>query len=290
MQPATLEQMRQRLTAEHDSLSRRLKEVSHYITTNPQSVAIDTAAVVADKAGVHASTLVRFASHFEFSGFSELQKLYKEHLHQNYQTYGHYGTRIRAWQHSDDQPVTPEQLHNEFTEANILALQEASDHIDPHSLNKAVELMHAAPAIHVCGVQRAFPVTMYFAYALGHLQVNCHAITGLGLMHDDQLNNIQPDDVLIAITFSPYAKATQSMIQAASENGAHVILIAGDNNCPSASLAELLFTVQDAEVRSFRSLSATMCLAQTLCIALGYRRDQNLDQQSSLNQIQQLTK
>lgn len=280
MQPATLEQMRQRLTTEHHTLSRRLKEVSHYIAANPQSIAIDTAAVVADKAGVHASTLVRFANHFEFNGFTELQKLYKEHLHQNYQTHGDYGARIRALQHNDEHPVTPEQLHNEFTEANILSLQQGRDRIDPQLLSNAVELMHAASTIHVCGVRRAFPVSMVFAYALGHLQVNCQAITGIGLMHDDQLRNIKSGDVLIAITFSPYAKATQSMIKTATEKNAQIILIADDNHCPSAALADIFFPVQDAEVRSFRSLTSTMCLAQTLCIALGYRRDQRTHQQT----------
>lgn len=269
--------MQQRLTAEHTTLSRRLKEVSHYIAANPQSVAIDTAAIVADKAGVHASTLVRFASHFEFNGFSELQKLYKEDLHQNYQTPGDYSARIRALQYTEEKQVTPEQLLNEFTDANILSLQQNRDRVDAEQLNRAVELMHAAPAIHVCGVRRAFPVTMYLAYALGHLQVNCQAITGIGFMHDDHLNNIKPDDVLIAVTFSPYAEATQSMIQTASVNGARIILIAGDNNCPGKSMADILFSVQDADVRSFRSLTATMCLAQTLCIALGYRRDQKAE-------------
>ena len=64
------------------------------------------------------------------------------------------------------------------------------------------------------------------------------------------------------------------MIKTASNSGVHVALIAGDQYCPSAPLAECVFFVEDAEIRSFSSLTATLCLAQTLCIALGYRRDQ----------------
>jgi len=283
MQPTTLDQMRHQLAEQHDGLSRRLKEVSQYISANPQSVAIDTAAVVAEKAGVHASTLVRFANHFNFSGFTELQKLYKDHLHQNFTHYGDYGARIRTLQETDgDQgQVTPAKLYNEFTQANMHALQQTHDQIDQPLLDHAVSLMHDASTIHLCGVQRAFPVTMYLAYALGHLQVKCNAVTGIGLMHNDQLNTISKNDALIAVTFAPYAEATRDMIKTAHSNGAPIVLIAGDQHCPSASLADCLFIVQDAQVRSFRSLTATMCLVQSLCIALGYRRDQQSN--STLN-------
>lgn len=271
MQPATLEQMRERLAKDHDSLSRRLKEVSVYIKDNPQSMALDTAAVIAEKAGVHASTLVRFANQFEFSGFSELQKLYKDYIHQNYNDYG---DRIRLLQQSlGENDVSPSKLLEEFTEANLLSLNDLRNRVDPVLLNDAVELLDSAPAIHVCGIRRAFPVSMYFTYALGHMRVKCHPIDGLGMMHDAQANCIDKDDVLIAITFSPYSELTQSVIKTAKSNGAKIILIAGDLSCPSTPMADIMFTVQDAEVRSFRSLTSSMCLAQTMCIALGYRRE-----------------
>lgn len=274
MQPTNLEQMRTRLAGEHDNLSRRLKEVSEFISHNPQALALDTAAVIAEKAGVHASTLVRFANHFEFNGFTELQKLYKEDLHRNYNDYG---SRIRDVQQSfgADSKVSPSQLLNEFTEANLLSMQELRDNVDPALLDQAIDLLDDATAIHVCGIRRAFPVSMYFVYALNHMQVNCHAISGLGMMHDEQAACIASKDTLIAITFKPYADMTQAVIKQASENGAKIILITDDITSPNADLAHTVFTVQDAQVRSFRSLTSSMCLAQTLCIALGYQREQN---------------
>ena len=44
--------------------------------------------------------------------------------------------------------------------------------------------------------------------------------------------------------------------------------------CPVANLADHLFVVREAEVRAFRSLNSTLCLAQTLCVALGYARQE----------------
>jgi len=273
LQPATLEDMHERLNAEHNNLSKRLKEVSAYIQKNPQSLAVDTAAVIAEKAGVHASTLVRFANHFGFTGFTQLQQLYKDHVHRNYQDYGE---RIRRNRQSPGNSAeTAADLLQEFTEANRLALSDLQTRTDPQQLDQAVSILQQATAIHICGLGRAFPVSMYFAYILSNMQIKCHAISGLGMMHDAPANNISPGDALIAITFSPYSDTTRSIIDSAATVGAKIILITGEEDCPSANVAEAVFRVPDAEVRSFRSLTSTLCLAQTLCIALGYRTQGN---------------
>lgn len=269
--PATLDEMHARLDAERGSLSRRLEEVAAWVVAHPESVALDTLAEIADKAGVHPSTLVRFANRFGFGGFSELQRLHRAHVHEHF---ADYGARIRTLQRSlGARDVDAAQLLGEFTEANLLSLERLRTATDPVALDAAVDLLAAARTIHVCGIRRAFPIAMYFAYALPHIGLACHAIDGLGLMHAEQARCIRADEVLVAITFSPWAEATGAVIRTARDNGARVVLITDDAACPSAPLADVLFTVRDAEVRTFRSLNASLCLAQTLCIALGYRRE-----------------
>lgn len=274
--PPTLDAMRSRLAAEHASLSPRLQDVGAYVAAHPQSIAVDTLAEIAQRAGTHPSTLVRFAHHFGFGGFSELQRLYKQHVHEHFAGAGaDYGARIRRLQEAlgEDDEVTPPRLLDEFTEANLLSLEQLRTQVDPHSLNRAVDRLDAASRIHVCGIRRAFPVAMYVSYALAHIGVDCRAIDGLGMMQASQAAAIGADDVLLAITFRPYAAEVRETIAIAREAGATVVLITDDVNAPSATECDTVFAVQDAEVRSFRSLNASLCLAQTLCIALGYRRE-----------------
>jgi len=268
--------MRERLAIEQANLSPRLQDVGAYVATHPQSIAVDTLAQIAERAGSHPSTLVRFANHFGFSGFSELQGLYKQHVHEHFAGTGaDYGMRIRQLQRTlgDDDAVTPPRLLDEFTEANLLSLQQLRASIDPDALTRAVDLLEAADTVHVCGIRRAFPVAMYVSYALSHIGVDCRAIDGLGMMQDSQVRAMRDDDVLLAITFGPYAQEVQTVIAGAVASGTPVVLITDRLDAPSAERAELVFAVQDAEVRSFRSLNASLCLAQTLCIALGYRRE-----------------
>ncbi len=272
MHPKTIDELRLCIDKEYEQLSRRLKDAGDFICKNPESMALDTAAVVAEKAGVHASTLVRFANHFNFSGFTELQKLYKDHIQENYKGYSE---RIRLSQQTtiDNSDDTEAQLLSEFAQANIDSLQDLQNNIEAGKLQSAVGLLDKAKHIHVCGIQRAFPVSMYFVYALSNINIQTNAISGLGMMHNEQANCIQKGDVLIAITFAPYAQATQEIVKTASKAGAKVLLITDDGDCPSVASANIVFAIKDAAARSFRSLSSSLCLAQTLCISLGYRRE-----------------
>ncbi len=262
------------ITAEYSRLSRRLQEVANYLMENSQSVAFDTLATIAENAGVHASTLIRFANHFGFGGFSDVQKLYKEQLISNSDDYGE---RIRTLQTNlgDRDDVTSVDLLHEFTEANILSLKHLTQQVKEEDLEQALEMMNQASSIYVCGIRRAFPVSMYFTYALSHMGVSNRAIDGLGSMHLEQAGCVTSSDILIAITFRPYAKTTQEIMSTAKQRGAKIILITDSKLSPAAALADLNFYVKDAEVRSFRSLNSSLCLAQTLCIALGYKREQD---------------
>ena len=78
---------------------------------------------------------------------------------------------------------------------------------------------------------------------------------------------------MIAITFRPYSSFTLDSLEIATRKGASIIVITDSDLSPVVSKAEISFVVKDAEVRTFRSLTSSLCLAQTLCISLGYRRE-----------------
>ena len=268
---ATLAEWRTALAAGRGALSPRLAAVADWVEAHPEAIAVDTLAEIAARAGTHPSTLVRFANRFGFGGFAELQRLYKRHVHEHFNDYG---ARIRELRITlDEGEVSAPRLLDEFGQANRAALEALLADTDPDALERAVDLLHGARAIHVVGIRRAFPVAMYFAYALPHVGIACHAIDGLGLMHAEQARCVRAGEALVAITFAPYADTTREVVATARASGARVLLITDDGPCPSAADADVAFAVRDAEVRSFRSLNSSLCLAQTLCIALGYRRE-----------------
>ncbi len=80
-----------------------------------------------------------------------------------------------------------------------------------------------------------------------------------------------PDDLVIAVSFKPYASETMAVVERATANGAPLIAISDSRLSPIAKSANVCFEIKDAEVRQFRSLTASMCLAQTLVISYAYK-------------------
>ena len=76
----SLNELQQQIRDRYDSLSKRLQQVSRYVLDNTNSVAFDTVAVIAERAGVPPSTLIRFANAFDFTGFNEMKQLFRMNL------------------------------------------------------------------------------------------------------------------------------------------------------------------------------------------------------------------
>jgi DNA-binding MurR/RpiR family transcriptional regulator len=66
-----------------------------------------------------------------------------------------------------------------------------------------------------------------------------------------------------------------SVTEAASGAGAKVLAISDSLVGPIARVATLVLQVKDSEVRNFRSLAASLCLAQTLVVRLAFERERS---------------
>jgi DNA-binding MurR/RpiR family transcriptional regulator len=95
-------------------------------------------------------------------------------------------------------------------------------------------------------------------------------MSGLGSMHLGQMRSVRPGDVMLAISFSPYAEETLAAVGLAVERGAELIAITDSRMSPLAKLAKASLLVQDNSTFGFRSLTSTLGLAQSLFIALAY--------------------
>ena len=69
-----------------------------------------------------------------------------------------------------------------------------------------------------------------------------------------------------------YSFITTQTVKIAKQSKTKVILITDTELNPIAELADHLFIVHEAEIHTFRSLNATLCLAQTMCVSIGYNQ------------------
>ncbi|WP_149286609.1 MurR/RpiR family transcriptional regulator [Halomonas binhaiensis] len=258
------------ITEQYPRLSRRLQQTARFMLDHPQEVAFATVAKLAEQAGVTPSTLIRFANSFGFKGFSDMQKLFRSRL---VEELPNYTERIHAVRTATGETPSGAQLLWEFAEANREVLEQLPGRIDPRLLESALDILERAEAIHVMGTRRSFVAASYINYALNHIDKRSHLVSGLGGMHAEQIKSISPKDALLVVSFSPYAQETRDAADQAHERGVPLIAITDSSLSPLARVADVTLVVQEAEVKSFRGLTATLCLAQSMAIALGMRSD-----------------
>ncbi|MDF2153529.1 MurR/RpiR family transcriptional regulator [Vibrio sp. CAU 1672] len=276
MQTATsLSELHEQIRVSHSSLSKRLQQVAEYVLENTNSIAFDTVAVIAEKASVPPSTLIRFASAFGFSGFNQMKQLFRQSLVQETTNYPERVKLYKQLEGTTPLAATPKQLLEQFSLANAQAMEQLANQTTDEQMERAVELLSNADTIYLVGLRRSFSVASYLAYAFSHLNKRAILIDGLGGMFKEQLNMVSRNDVVLAISFSPYAEETLSLCKSAAQAGARQITITDSLLSPLASLSEVCFVVKEAKVDAFRSQSASLCLAQSLAVAMAHQPDAN---------------
>jgi DNA-binding MurR/RpiR family transcriptional regulator len=187
--PATAEEFRALLVDRYDGLSKRLKQVARYVLDEPNELALETLAVIAERCEVQPSAIVRFAQSFGFSGASQMQRLFRDGLLSANAALG-YGERVRRFSEAVSQTPAGRGLLSEFVDGNILALQNLSETVSEKDMRAAVDLIATASVVHVAGFRRAFPIAAYFAYSLQQLGKHVQFIDGVGGLSKPQANTI----------------------------------------------------------------------------------------------------
>jgi len=272
--PATreLDRLRSDIVQRYDTLSGRLQQVAAFALENPNDMGLQTLAVIAERCKVQPSTVVRFAKAFGYDGASDMQKLFRDEI-LSFAPSPSYADRVRDFSQRSGRPeaLAPHELMREFADNNIIALEHLKETVRKADLEKAVGLIRDAQSVYLVGLRRSFAVAAYLAYALRHVDKRAYLIDGVAGMLAEQSGMLTKSDVLIATTFRPYAPETAEVVQRAKDSGAKIVAISDSRLSPIARHADVLFETKDAEVRQFRSLTASLCLAQTLVIACAYQ-------------------
>src|ERR1700733_2697696 len=204
-----VDDLMQRITDAFDTLPRQLKHVATYIEQHRANVMMDRTSDIATACGVHPSAVVRFAQRFGFSGFSDLQAVFKQAYTGQNGSAQSYQQRIRKLIDEKPGALSGGSVAREFIAASRGGLEELEAGLDDAQFDAAVKMLQQADNIYVVGVRRSFPVASYIVYALQHTPKRVHLVSGFGAMYREQIRSVRKGDVVIAISFAPYGKETQ---------------------------------------------------------------------------------
>jgi len=266
--PESFDELQKAIIDRFPSLSKRLQQIASYALDNPSELALETIAAVAQRAGVQPSSLIRFGKVFGFSGYSDMQRVFRLRLTD---AMPDYKERLRSLRGDNAEPAKDTAaLLDQFVHADIVGLQvllqqkKLGEHLD-----KAVQLIADAATIYVVAHRRSFPVSCYFSYALSQMNVRNVLVDGVGGMFFQQVGHATADDVVVAISAKAYSPDVVQVVRDCSQRGVPVVAMTDSPLSPLVEHADVSLEVQQGSVHMFRSLAVPMTLAITLIVALG---------------------
>lgn len=257
----------------YDGLSRQLKQIARYVEQHRDHIGLDRIQDVAQRCEVQPSAVIRFAKRFGFSGYTEMQKIFRDGIAQQIAPSRNYQVRIRRVIEQAQGQLSSADIADEFIGGSIAGMQELKRDLHSSVFDDAVALLVATPAIWVVGCRRSFAVATYLTYALQHTDKRVELLSGLGGMYEGHLRGVRAGDVMVVISYTPYAPESQECARVAVSRGARLIAITDSLMSPLAALAAATMVVHESSTFGFRSLTNSICLAQSLFIALAYRTE-----------------
>ena len=268
------EHLRIELVERYSILSRRLQQITRYAMSHPNEMGMETIAVIAEGAEVPPSSLIRFAKSFGFSGFSEMQKVFQQGL---LGRMSEYQKRVQNLNIEISQQGDEVQSNlSYFIQGGIQALQSLRNTVKNEDIEKTASIMIESNVVHIAAQRRSFPIGTYLTYALSHLGAPNMLLDSVGGMFAEQGKTIRKGDVLLAISFSPYANEVLKLAGNVQERGIPVIVISESILSPLGLFSDVCLEVEEIEVFGFRGvvLSALMCLSLSLVVELGNQMEQ----------------
>lgn len=263
----TFDGLRQRIRDRFARLSPHLQRIARASLEEPNGFALNTTARIAADLEIQPSTLIRFAKEFGYSGFSDLQRVFRQRLIEGEPT-----VRERVYSEETARPAPPNigDLLKTCVTAHVAALNDLLKNCDTANLARAVEMLRDARHVYIAGLRRSRPIAAYLAYALTRSERASSLLDFAGGMAGPQIATIAPDDVLVAIAFPPYSRPVVDIVLDAYVSGRRVLVITDGPDSPLAKNAHLSLYVDAGAASAFQPISGAIGLVQTLITALNW--------------------
>jgi len=262
----TYESLRNRIRDRFETLSPHLQRIARSALDQPNFIALNTIAIIAAEVGVQPSTVIRFAKEFGYRGFSELQRVLRHRLIEGAPVYRE---RIYEEHHAVGQEVDLAAVIGSTIDSQIAALERLRAELVPADFALAISMILSANHIYIAGQRRSRPIAAYLAYGLTRLELPSSLLDFSGGMASQQVANMKPRDLLVAIAFTPYSNMVVDVVRDAGYRDRDLIALTDNRSSPLAKAARVCFFTDYDVAGQFRPISGSIGLVQALITAIG---------------------
>lgn len=248
--------------SQYDELGGRQRQVARFMLDNLHEMAFLSAGAVARRAGVHVSTVVRFAQRLGFDGYPAMQQHLRHHLPQ-------YPAFLELMGRQDTGAGPPPILDRCFAQGRR-NLEQASHTVDPAAFDETVAALSRCRRVLIVGLGVAQPVAMYLESSLRIVGIDVHSASD-NVSLAQEIGMTGAGDVMFAIDFHRYYRATVNAIRAARAAGSTVVSLTDSPESPLAEHSHQSLYVPSEGAAPRTSLVSAFALLEGLLAAITLR-------------------
>ena len=159
--------------------------------------------------------------------------------------------------------------------SDAASVQSLLDEIDANDLAHAAELLGDAETVFLLGQLRSAPVVELIRYLLTMAGKKCMMLDPSGGLATHMARTMGPNDVLLAVSFRFYANEVVSIVEEGAAQDRRIVALTDSTLSPLAKSADVLLAAQEHPGPLSRSVTAPICLAQTIALAVASRIQNN---------------
>ncbi|CAN5691794.1 MurR/RpiR family transcriptional regulator [soil metagenome] len=253
-----------------EALSPQLQTAARYVLDRPDDVALLSMREQARRAGVPPATMTRLAKRLGLEGYDEVRALYAGAVRDGtLGLAGKAGVQVEAPKLLGEQALASEMALSLSRQIARLAEPAALER-----LADAAGRLHQARRIYCLGLRSCHAAAWYFHYRLsllGDKTVMLDDAAGTGL---DALRDAGREDVLLAASVEPYARATIDAARHAAAEGVPVVALTDSEVSPLAQIASATILVATDSPSVFHSMTPLHAAAEILAALVARRSGQ----------------
>ena len=256
-------------------LPAQLGVAARYIVDNPDDVALLSMREQARRAGVQPWTMSRLAKRLGYEGYEAIRALHANAIRQ-----GDPGDKIvvsfgfagRAGRQAVRQKESGETaLARDIVAAGATQIGRLGAPDSLAALTDAAALLAAARRVYCLGLRSSHAIAAQFAYIMSFLGDRAVLLGTDGFGGLDAVRMAGADDALLAVSVSPYSRATLDIAHWAAGENVPVVAITDSPVSPLAAIARHAIFVSTESPSFFHSMAPAFVAAETLAALVAGR-------------------
>ncbi|MBZ4016092.1 MurR/RpiR family transcriptional regulator [Streptomyces purpurogeneiscleroticus] len=238
------------------------RKVARVLLAAYPSAGFETVAKIAERSGVSAPTVLRFAARLGYRGFSEFQQALREELEQRdaspLSLYKATGFAGRA-----DSPV--EELLNSSAETLSASVRDTFAALPPDDLQHAIGLLaETKRRLLITGGRFSGLHARYLGLHLLQLRTDVHLLPDGAVERTAMLTEGGKRDVLVVFDFRRYEPALLDLARLVVKRGGKVILVTDAWLSPISAVADVVLPSQAPATTPYDSLVPALAVTETV--------------------------